>query len=624
MAKENTMANEFSYECLLPKGINKPVKDLFEQSDDTIANENANKDTRVIPTQRDALAGILSKYYALNTLLPARIARAHSSGDIHMHDLDYSPMFSMFNCMLVDLEGMLCEGYRMGNAEVEDPKGIFTAAAQTAQIIAQVSSHIYGGTSIHAIDEVLAPYAERSYHKHYNRALELDYVTDPTQYAEDHTMKEIHDAMQSLEYEVNTLHTANGQTPFVTFGFGNGEGKWATAIQEEILKVRMKGLGKHGVTPVFPKLVFTIRKGHNSKPSEPNYHVKRLALQCAAKRMYPDILSYEKCIELTGSWKTPMGCRSFLGYHEDGVNGRNNLGVVSLNLPRIALQSNGEECEFWRLLTERVSLAIEALHFRIDRLRNVTTDVAPILYTEGACGKKLKAGDNVMQLFEDGRASISMGYIGIHEMCEIMFPDEPHIFESQVKKNFAKRVMKYMNHRMDCEKESSGFAFSIYGTPSENLCDRFVRIDKETWSHPALDKGYYTNSFHLDVEKKVSLYDKIDFEAEFVELSVGGNISYGEYPDMKGNLDGLEAVWDYAMDHLMYYGTNTPCDKCYDCGYEGEFTAAVDGYTCPKCGQHEEGHANVTRRVCGYLGSPDSRPFIAGKQSEVTRRVKHC
>ncbi len=596
--------------------IHDQITSLFNHSDSSIANENANKDTRTISTQRDILAGMVSKAYGLK-MIPPHVAQAHKDGSLHYHDLDYSPLFSSYNCMLVALRGMLRDGYNMGNASIESPRSFTTACNQTTQIIAQVASHIYGGTSIHEIDDILADYAELSYQRH----LEDDNILCAVK----STLKEIYDGVQSLEYEVNTLHTSNGQTPFVTFGFGNSDKPWAKEIQQAMLRVRIRGLGERGRTPVFPKLVYTIRKGHNSKPNDPYYDVKRLALECASKRMYPDILSYEKCIEVTGGYKTPMGCRSFLDGEE--THGRNNLGVVSLNLPRIALEASvypeATRMEvFHSKLEFMMQTAIDGLHYRISRYEGVTTDCAPILYTEGACGVKLKAGEEISGLFKNGRATISMGYIGMHETAEIMFPDQEHILTNTTKQEFVKDILRSMKTRTQAEKTATGYHFSVYGTPSENLCDRFAGLDK-TYGHPTSDKGYYTNSFHLDVAESTSLLDKIDFEAQFVGLSTGGFICYGEFPDMKDNLDGLEAVWDYAMDAVPYYGTNTPCDECYKCGSMKEFNATVDGYSCSECGNNDSGTVSVIRRVCGYLGSPDARPFIHGKQTEVTLRTKH-
>ncbi|MCL1148417.1 anaerobic ribonucleoside-triphosphate reductase [Shewanella marinintestina] len=608
--------------------LNTEIRGLVEQSNAALLNENANKDSKVIPTQRDLLAGIVAKHYAKCHILPKDVVAAHESGEIHYHDLDYAPFFPMFNCMLIDLSGMLTHGFKMGNAEIETPKSISTATAVTAQIIAQVASHIYGGTTINRIDEVLAPFVTKSYDKHYQVALKWE-ISDAEAFAKAQTEKECHDAFQSLEYEVNTLHTANGQTPFVTFGFGLGISWESRLIQQSMMKVRIAGLGKNRKTAVFPKLVFAIRDGVNHKAGDCNYDIKQLALQCASTRMYPDILNYEQVEKVTGSFKTPMGCRSFLGtYEQDGElvhEGRNNLGVVSLNLPRIALEAKGDEAEFYRILDTRLEMARKALDTRIARLEGVKARVAPILYMEGACGVRLKADDDVSEIFKNGRASISLGYIGLHETINALYGTEEHIYDSEVLREKAIAVIKHMKQATDSWKAESGYAFSLYSTPSENLCSRFCALDTKVFGvvDGVTAKGYYTNSFHLDVEKQVNPYDKIDFELPYPELANGGFICYGEFPNMQNNVEALENVWDYSYHKVPYYGTNTPIDECYDCGYTGEFSCTSKGFTCPKCGNHEPSRVSVTRRVCGYLGSPDARPFNYGKQEEVKRRVKH-
>ena len=608
--------------------LNREIQGLVEQTNFSLLNENANKDSKVIPTQRDLLAGIVAKHYAQQHLLPRDVVLAHERGEIHYHDLDYAPFFPMFNCMLIDLKGMLTNGFKMGNAEIEQPKSIATATAVTAQIIAQVASHIYGGSTINRIDEVLAPFVRASYNKHLAVATEWQ-IANANEYARARTEKECYDAFQSLEYEVNTLHTANGQTPFVTFGFGLGTSWESRLIQTAILRNRLAGLGKNGKTAVFPKLVFSIKDGINHKAGDINYDIKQLALECASKRMYPDILNYDQVIAVTGSFKTPMGCRSFLGvYEENGEQiheGRNNLGVISLNLPRIAIEARYDETRFWQLLDERLQLCRKALMTRIARFENVKARVAPILYMEGACGVRLNADDSVAQIFKNGRASISLGYIGLHETINALYGTEKHVFDSETLREKAIAIVQKLRGTADRWKAETGYGFSLYSTPSENLCDRFCRLDTAEFGviDGVTDKGYYTNSFHLDVEKKVNPYDKIDFEAPYPKMASGGFICYGEYPNLQHNLKALEDVWDYSYRYVPYYGTNTPIDECYDCGFSGEFSCTSKGFVCPKCGNHDPARVSVTRRVCGYLGSPDSRPFNAGKQEEVKRRVKH-
>lgn len=604
------------------------IDDLFAQKNADLLHENANKDSKVIPTQRDLLAGLLARHHAREHLLPTDVVAAHDSGLLHYHDLDYAPLFPMFNCMLVDLEGMLSQGFRMGNADIDTPKSIQTATSVTAQIIAQVASHIYGGTTIDRMDEVLAPYVEASYRKHQHQA-RLWRVSEVDNYAEHMTVKETYDAFQALEYEVNTLHTANGQTPFVTFGFGLGESWAARMVQRAILQVRLDGLGRSRKTAVFPKLVFALKRGLNLNVQDPNYDIKQLALRCASKRMYPDILNVDQAIAVTGSFKTPMGCRSFLAPYEHKGHpvhaGRNNLGVVSLNLPRLALLAKGSITRFWAELDQALAIAYKALMTRVDRLKDVRASVAPILYTEGACGIRLQPEDRIFQLFKNGRASISLGYIGVHETLQALLGPGTDLSTSKKAQQLAKTILQHLRDSVDQWREQTGLGFSLYATPSENLCDRFCRLDRRDFGEvPGVtDKSYYTNSFHLDVQRAVSPFEKLDLEKAFPSISNGGFICYGEFPNLQQNLTALEAIWDYSYDRVPYYGTNMPIDVCHVCGFNGEFDCTSKGFCCPACGNRDEASNSVTRRVCGYLGSPNSRPFNAGKQQEVMNRVKH-
>ena len=402
--------------------------DKLLNKDQTIVNENANKDSEVFNTQRDLTAGIVGKSIGLK-MLPSHVANAHQKGDIHYHDLDYSPYTPMTNCCLIDFKGMLANGFKIGNAEVESPKSIQTATAQISQIIANVASSQYGGCTADRIDEFLAPYAELNYKKHLKDA--QDWVAEDLRedYARTKTKKDIYDAMQSLEYEINTLFTSNGQTPFTSLGFGLGTNWFEREIQKAILEIRIKGLGSEHRTAIFPKLIFTLKSGLNLEVGTPNYDIKQLALECATKRMYPDVLSYDKIIELTGSFKAPMGCRSFLqGWKdENGVevnSGRMNLGVVTVNLPRIAMESNGDMNKFWDIFNERMGIAKDALVYRVERVKEATPANAPILYQYGAFGQRLGKYDNVDELFRHRRATVSLGYIGLYEVGTVFYGPE--------------------------------------------------------------------------------------------------------------------------------------------------------------------------------------------------------
>ncbi|AGG58171.1 anaerobic ribonucleoside triphosphate reductase [Vibrio phage henriette 12B8] len=423
------------------------------------------------------------------------------------------------------------------------------------------------------------------------------------------------------------------QTPFVTFGFGLGTTWQAREIQKGILNTRIRGLGKEGRTAIFPKLVFMMDDDVNVKRGDPNYDIKKLAIKCASKRNYPDILNMPRLRE-TGNGSAPMGCRSFLHkWHDADGNevwdGRNNLGVVSINLPRIGIISQSED-EFWANLDAAANVARKGLEARIDRLRGVKAKSAPILYQEGALGFRLDPEDDIMQVFENGRASISLGYIGINEMCNAFMGTDSHIFENQDKQKFSQRVVAKLKEYTVKWREESGWAYGLYSTPSESLCDRFCRIDAEAFGiiEGVTDRDYYTNSFHLDVEKRVSPMAKIDFEAPYHYHANSGHITYVEVPNIGSKQQELletyiETVWDYASERVSYFGTNGVIDYCHECNSECDAQATENGFECPHCGNSNVKTLEVTKRVCGYLGQPSTRPFIRGKQREVMGRVKH-
>ena len=607
--------------------INFTIGNLVNKKSTTV-NENANKDSNVFNTQRDLTAGIVGKSIGLK-MLPFNVADAHQVGDIHYHDLDYHPYSPMTNCCSIDFGGMLNKGFRIGNADVESPKSIQTATAQISQIIANVASSQYGGCTVDRIDEVLAPFAERNYGKNLADAYELtDDEEKAKSFARKKTRKDIYDAMQSLEYEINTLFTSNGQTPFTSVGFGLGTNWFEREIQRAILLNRIKGLGKEGRTAIFPKLIFTIKKGLNFAEGDPNYDIKQLALECAAKRMYPDIVNYDKIVELTGSFKAPMGCRSFLqGWKDENgkeVNaGRMNLGVVTMNLPRLALKSAGDKDKFWNHLKLLLDVVKEALLYRIKRCKEAVPENAPILYQYGAFGKRLKPGEDVDKLFRNKRATISMGYIGLYEVATAFYGGE---WETNPEaKEFTLEIMRKLKAKADEWGNEYGYHFSVYSTPSESLTDRFSRLDREKFGvvENITDKEYYTNSFHYDVRKNPTPFEKLDFEKDYPKYCSGGFIHYCEYPVLQQNSKALEAVWDYSYGKVGYLGTNTPIDKCYECGYEGDFNPTERGFECPSCGNHNPKTCDVVKRTCGYLGNPQARPMVHGRHKEISARVKH-
>jgi anaerobic ribonucleoside-triphosphate reductase len=823
------------------------VVDRYCGHDEAIMNENANKNSKVFATQRDLLAGSISKEYALEKLLPKNVAEGHRKGWIHFHDLDYTLNASggLYNCMLIDFPGMLKHGFTLGEAEISTPKSLKTAGEVIPQIIANVSSNMYGGVSAHRLDEFLEPYAVISYRKtlkkNFARMAEFDGVvltedeidsladyyasqieqTDNefkiefndvkkidsklsektiqfvVDISKNDVIKEVFDTFQSLETEISSLFSGNGQTPFVTFNFGLSTGFWGREIQKGILQNRLIGLGEDHRTPVFPKLVFTLKDGVNLKKTDPNYDIKRLAIECSAKRIYPDILSYEKVMEIYGFFVSPMGCvagdetveysvdgtdystsisemwdmlsfqgvkkqvngrdefidlsgvlvndshrsslkqsnvfrmvknynnhwlkitatdseqneltltcttnhplavyeqgrvladnlstgdkliksldssqsltvpqqdrllevvsiepvdidepsydlttdsdyfdvsgivshncRSFLTEYrspETGevvTYGRRNIGVVSLNLPNIALSTSTPE-EFMELFDERAVLVHDGLMYRYNRLAGTLAKNAPILYQYGATGHRLSGDEVVQPIFDNGEATASIGYIGLHEVATRFWGNDWQ--DNEEAKTFTVGVLERLNYWKSKWADETGIAFSVYGTPAESLCSRFAAMDKETFGEvkDITDKGYYTNSFHLDVRKKVTPFEKIDFESTYTPLSTGGNICYVEQPSLVKNLDAFEAIWDYMHDHVPFSGINTPISRCLSCGYHGDFDADVKGFFCPECSNCNPETIEVIQRMCGYISSVGIRKPISGRVKEIKSRVKH-
>ena len=655
--------------------INEAVSRLVNR-DESLVRENANKDSNVYATQRDLLAGAVSKASAFS-MLPDAVSNAHMKGDIHFHDADYSPFTAMTNCSLPDFGDMLAHGFELGNAMMDSPKSIGTAATQITQIIKDIAGAQYGGQTVNRADEMLEPYAKLDYEKHLkmahamfpddmpveaaktvvrglkaqepsglhfeNRAplpddVPFDADAEPIQqireiYAKIMTRKAIYDAMQTMEYQINSNRVSNGQTPFVTVGFGLGTSWFAREIQRSILLNRIRGLGKDRHTAIFPKLVFTIKHGINADPGDPNYDMKQLALECSTKRMYPDVVFYDNIVKITGSFKAPMGCRSFLqGWIDpktgkDVEDGRMNLGVVTVNVPRIALESHGDKDRFWKLFDERMEVAHQALQFRIMRCKQATPVNAPTLFRYGAFGR-LGANDNVDQLFRNERATVSLGYIGLYEATAVFYGKDwmrDHSWDPEGKE-FALSIVKRMNQLCKQWCKAEGYHYSVYSTPAESLTDRFNRMDREKFGRVegVTDHDFYTNSFHYPVWLSPTPMEKLDYEKDFPYYASGGFINYCEFPCLQDNPKALEAVWDYAYKiGIGYLGTNTPIDHCFVCGFQGDFEPTEEGFKCPECGNSDPDKCNVTKRTCGYLGNPVQRPMVHGRHEEIAHRVKH-
>lgn len=802
--------------------------------DETKTKENANKDARLFSTFRDLEAGEVSRYYALQRL-PERVSAAHVSGDIHFHDLDYTVPVGMFNCMLVDLPFILSrEDFPIGNTRVNRVRSVETATDLIPQIAAQVSVGQYGGQTYSKLDEVLEPYVMYTYRRELARALEnatrvaaemgvagvepLDKsvallvasgerdrvaagvgekIWDMSvSEAKKRTESIVYDSMEGVEYALNTVQ-GNGQTPFVTVSFGLSTSWAGRVVQKAILKVRINGYGAQSKTPVFPKLVYMLKEGVNMRAGDPNYDVKRLALYCASKRIYPDFQSVDNTVRDLGFNPTSMGCfagdhtvrarmvgdgdyetltgeklwewaasqygaqkqpngvdeyvdvpsgdldvadshtgaeqgarvlrlvknysnvwvrvkvvpetesnmserkivltltddhplpvqgkgrlyagslvpgdrltsasgetlrvtsvtgcahdgpsydlttdtdyfdlngvvshncRSFLSYYENPETGepveygRFNVGVVTLNLPRIAMQTENTS-DFMRLLDARAGIVREALDWRFDQVREATASQSPIHYVTGAAGVAMSPSDKVGDLVEGGYATASMGYIGVYEAVARFYGGDWYGNREAVE--FSVNIVRRLDELARSWKAESGRGYGVYGTPSESLCDRFARLDTRLFGEVEniTSKGYYQNSFHVDVRKNMSPFEKWRVEAQYLPYTTGGAIDYVETETLLKNPDALESIVDAAVAAgVRYFGVNQPVSQCFECDYSGEFAADVRGFYCPDCGERDEEKISVVRRVCGYLGSFADRPVVEGKRKEIVARVKH-
>ena len=802
--------------------------------DETKTKENANKDARLFSTFRDLEAGEVSRFYALQQL-PERVSGAHVSGDIHFHDLDYTVPGGMFNCMLVDLPFILSrEDFPIGNTRVNRVRSVETATDLIPQIAAQVSVGQYGGQTYSKLDEVLEPYVMYTYRRELARALEnatrvaaemgvagvepLDKsvallvasgerdrvaagvgekIWDMSvAEAKKRTESIVYDSMEGVEYALNTVQ-GNGQTPFVTISFGLSTSWAGRVVQKAILKVRINGYGAQSKTPVFPKLVYMLKEGVNMRAGDPNYDVKRLALYCASKRIYPDFQSVDNTVRDLGFNPTSMGCfagdhtvrvrmggdgdyetltgeklwewaasqygaqkqpngvdeyvdvpsgdldvadshtgaeqgarvlrlvknysnvwvrvkvvpetesnmserkivltltddhplpvqgkgrlyagslvpgdrltsasgetlrvtsvtgcahdgpsydlttdtdyfdlngvvshncRSFLSYYENPETGepveygRFNVGVVTLNLPRIAMQTENTG-EFMRLLDARAGIVREALDWRFDQVREATASQSPIHYVTGAAGVAMSPSEKVGDLVEGGYATASMGYIGVYEATARFYGGDWYSNREAVE--FSVNIVRRLDELARSWKVESGRGYGVYGTPSESLCDRFARLDTALFGEveDITSKGYYQNSFHVDVRKNMSPFEKWRVEAQYLPYTTGGAIDYVETETLLKNPDALESIVDAAVAAgVRYFGVNQPVSQCFECDYSGEFAADVRGFYCPDCGERDEEKISVVRRVCGYLGSFADRPVVEGKRKEIVARVKH-
>ena len=634
------------------KGIYRQIGELVDASNEKLLSENANKDAKTISVQRDLLAGISSRDYYLNKIVPEHIKLAHIKGEIHLHDLDYL-LFRETNCELVNIETMLRGGCNIGNAKMLEPNSVDVAVGHIVQIIASVSSNTYGGCSIQYLDRALVRYIKKTFKKHFLRGVkyiddlneeqieelkkqDLEYLNEEIknkypktyEYSVDMTEESVKQAMQGLEYEINSLSTVNGQTPFTTIGIGTETSWEGRLVQKYVLKTRMAGFGAKKETAIFPKIVYAMCEGLNLNEGDPNWDISQLAFECMTKSIYPDILFITPEQLKNETVVYPMGCRAFLSLWKDENGkekyaGRFNIGATSINLPRIAIKNRGDEEGFYKELDRILEICKDNCLFRARYLENTVAEMAPILWMSGALAEK-KPKDTIKDLIWGGYSTVSIGYIGLSEVSQLLYGKDFSESEEVYQKTF--NILKYIADKVLEYKEKYNLGFALYGTPSESLCDRFARIDKQEFGDikGITDKGYYDNSFHVSSRINISPFEKLRLEALVHKYSAGGHISYIETDSLTKNLDAIPDILRYAKSvGIHYMGINQPVDKCHICGYKGEFTATKEGFTCPQCGNHDSNEMSVIRRVCGYLSQPNARPFNKGKQEEIMHRVKH-
>ncbi len=608
------------------------ILSLIKNSNKEVMEENSNKNATAASTQRDLIAGEVSKDLTKRLLLPEKIAKAHEEGILHFHDADYFVQ-PIFNCCLINIQDMLDNGTVMNGKLIESPKSFQVACTVMTQIISAVASSQYGGQSVDL--KHLGKYLRKSHDK-YEKAYRAhfgDEFDDDTieKLVQDRLKDELKSGVQTIQYQINTLMTTNGQSPFVTLFLNLDENneyiEENAMIVEEILRQRLEGIKNEKgvyVTPAFPKLIYVLDENNCLKGGKYDY-ITKLAVKCSAKRMYPDYISAKKMREnYEGNVFSCMGCRSFLSPWKDEngnykFEGRFNQGVVSINLPQIGILAKGNEEVFWKLMDERLQLCFEALMCRHNALKGTLSDVSPIHWQYGAIAR-LDKGEKIDPLLYGGYSTMSLGYIGLYEVTKLM---KGVSHTDPVGEEFALRVMNHMKEATDRWRDETNIGFSLYGTPAESLCYRFARIDLEKFGEikDITDKGYYTNSYHVDVREKIDAFSKFSFESQFQKISSGGSISYVEIPNMRHNLEALEEVVKFIYDNIQYAEFNTKSDYCHVCGYDGEIKINDDlEWECPQCGNKDHSKMNVTRRTCGYLGE---NFWNVGKTKEINARVMH-
>lgn len=622
--------------------LDRKILNLIDCKNEEVLQENSNKNPTINSTQRDYIAGEYSKDISNRLLLPEDIQKAHNEGLIHFHDMDYF-IQKMHNCCLINLEDMLQNGTVISETKIDTPHSFTTACNIATQIIAQVASSQYGGATISLAH--LAPFVDVSRKKIINNIKEELEISGATlteeqikEIAEERLKREIKSGIQTIQYQIVTLMTTNGQAPFITESMYLNEAKNEqekhdlAMIIEETLRQRYKGTkNKQGVyvTPTFPKLIYVLQDD-NIHEGDEYYYLTIMAAQCTAKRMVPDYISEKKMKELKeGTVVIPMGCRSMLSpWKDENGNykywGRFNMGVVTLNIPYVALSSKGDKEVFWKKFDEALELVHKALLVRYNRLKGTTSDYAPILWQHGALSR-LKPGETIDKLLVGGYATISLGYAGLYEAVRYM-TGKSHTDPEATP--FALAIMKRMNEKCKEWKEKENLGYAIYGTPLESTTYKFAKANQRRFGviEGVTDKPYVTNSYHVHVTEPISIFDKFNFESQFQELSTGGAISYGESPSMLNNVEAIMKVLSHIYDHILYAEINSKSDYCYKCGYEGEIKLDKNEETgemiwsCPNCGNHDPKEMSIVRRTCGYLGN---NMWNYGRTNEIHDRVLH-
>lgn len=610
---------------------------LLNFVNEEVMNENSNKNARIASTQRDLIAGEVSKDIAKRKLIPSHLIQAHDEGAIHIHDLDYI-MQPIFNCCIIDLEDMLKNGTVINGKMVESPKSFQVACTVTTQIVAQVASNQYGGQSISGVDKTLAPYVRVSFEKYKKQIIkeQEDFYGEVDEEVVEkvawrRTKREIEAGVQTIQYQINTLMTTNGQSPFLTLMLYFEEdyeyAYEAALIQEEILRQRLEGIkNEQGVyiTPAFPKIIYVLDE-HNVNKDSKYYYITELAAKCTAKRMYPDYISAKKMREIyEGNIFAPMGCRAFLSTFKDEndeykFHGRFNIGVTSINLPQIALIADGDMDLFWNIFSERLELVKEMGLVRYNLLKDVTSDVSPIHWQHGAIAR-MEKGEKIDKFLKGGYSTVTLGYIGIYEAVRHML-GVSHTTEEG--RQFAIDIMNYMKDKTVEWREETDLAFALYGTPSENMAGRLCEIDKKRFGivEDVTDKGFYVNSYHVDTRQEIDAFSKLKFEADFQKISTGGSISYIEIPNMNHNTEAILEVMKFMYDNILYAEFNTKSDYCHVCGFDGEIIINDDlEWECPQCHNKNKDKMNVVRRTCGYLGE---NFWGEGRTRDIKSRVLH-